>query len=794
MAADLGDLIARILLDSKEFQIAMKGVESQAQETAEKANKNLAGLSSGLDGIANAAAGLAAAMGLAHLIGEVEDYAKELRNLDKSFTAMTGSASDAKEVLGELGEIAKSSPFEFPTVAEAAKNMMLLRVSSDTAVVAIKGIVDAVSALKLGAPAVGQISEALALMSSRGEVTTKAMQTLARSGLDAWQMLADGIGTTVPNAMNLVKTHAISMDQFLRDMAAGMEKNFAGAAARAAATWAGTWKNIKEGALTAGASIMQSVTDVMNRLAPLLKPVVTLMDSLADKWKTLPGPVRDAVAALGIAVGAFMGLVTSATALIGAGAAVGAAITAAATAVGLAVTPFLAIAAAVGVVVGAFVLLGSWISAHWSGISTAVTEAWDGLKEIWGGVWDSIVTMLTAVWGVLSGVAERAFQKTTQFLATVWDGVTALWKGAWDVILGALRFAWNAIVLELAIFDKILAYLVPFWEPVKTAFKAAWDSISGMLTTAWGKLRDTATVVWTAIGKVTDDAVDKQVAAAKKQKDVLTGLATDYEKAAGQLGIKTTAQLTSAYEAAVQSLEAMKKASAEAVKAGGEKLSSDKDLLAAQLKVNEAYKNMLEGDKALQESQKKTAEEAKRAAAEKDKDAAAAVARQKKMEAADEKLEESVLKLGATATKAWQQIQKESDQTVAIVVANWDRWGRSSPAGSFTVAQLALKELGVTSTAVYTRAIKDAEAYAADVKAAFEQNTASAEDYQSALDVVKAKQKALADYTNRELVGAFKTLGIESAAALQKTASEALTAYNKVVASNVPADIAAAWL
>jgi hypothetical protein len=48
-AADLGDLVARILLDSKEFNVAMKGVEDQAQETTDKAGGSMGGLGGAME-------------------------------------------------------------------------------------------------------------------------------------------------------------------------------------------------------------------------------------------------------------------------------------------------------------------------------------------------------------------------------------------------------------------------------------------------------------------------------------------------------------------------------------------------------------------------------------------------------------------------------------------------------------------------------------------------------------------------------------------------------------------------
>ena len=115
---------------------------------------------------------------------------------------------------------------------------------------------------------------------------------------------------------------------------------------------------------------------------------------------------------------------------------------------------------AIRVVSGVIDLVMGIITGDWE-------RAWNGIKDIVGGVWDAI----------------------DSFVRTVVSNIQTALAVAWEAVKSVARFAWNSVK------DEILA-------PINTArdtLKAAWDTIKLAASTAWEWVRSTATSTWASI-------------------------------------------------------------------------------------------------------------------------------------------------------------------------------------------------------------------------------------------------------------------------------------------------------
>src|SRR5262245_29956634 len=102
MAADLGDMIARLLLDSKDFDSAMATAGANAEAQAEKIQNSFGGIGQGL---ARVAASLAA-IGLADKISDfAEECLKASSEMGKFRSAMETLVGPGKEVAQFISDI-----------------------------------------------------------------------------------------------------------------------------------------------------------------------------------------------------------------------------------------------------------------------------------------------------------------------------------------------------------------------------------------------------------------------------------------------------------------------------------------------------------------------------------------------------------------------------------------------------------------------------------------------------------------------------------------------------------------
>ena len=144
------------------------------------------------------------------------------------------------------------------------------------------------------------------------------------------------------------------------------------------------------------------------------------------------------------------------------------------------------------------VFLG-WFGTSW-------TELWTNVQGFFEGVWNGISTFFTTIWTTISTTV-------TTFCTTVWttistifttvaETVSTIWEGIKSVIQVAIMF-----IVELinAAFQLITVPFRFIWENCKETITAAWEAIKTTVSTALNFVKDNIiTPVMTAIKTVID--------------------------------------------------------------------------------------------------------------------------------------------------------------------------------------------------------------------------------------------------------------------------------------------------
>jgi tape measure domain-containing protein len=501
--ADLGDMIARLLLDASDW---MKGLTAAEEKTAEAT----AGMQGALEGMGESISKVGSALAELGMAEAIKDFAAdaiqasaEVAKFRVQIENLKGSGEATTEFLDKIHELAETSPFSFPELSGTAERMVALGVSLDTTSAAMESIVQMGTALRMSSEQVNTIANSMARMSAGSDVM-RSMNQMVREGVPVWQMLAASIGTDVPTAQAKVKDGSLSVNQVIGALTEQMGQ-YSEAAAAWGNTFAGKTNELQKTVHGAMVDIGDSIRSALNDIGvPIFNALIGVVKEAKAAWDGLSTPVKDAILAFG---GAFAAI----SALGGVIALLGAAVTA----IG---GPFILAAAAIGAVIAALVGLGVWIGEHWGPISEILAGTWESIKAIWGDTWDAIVIMLKIIWETLATDAKSVWDATVAVLTGIWDVIKAIWTGVWTAIVFALQTGWNTLKASLSIFDAILGFLLPFWDPIMAAFKKAWDTITGWLTAAWDKLKTTANLLTSAFGGITKE-LEKQVPAADAAKD-----------------------------------------------------------------------------------------------------------------------------------------------------------------------------------------------------------------------------------------------------------------------------------
>ncbi|WDS51734.1 tape measure protein [Streptomyces phage Triumph] len=182
-----------------------------------------------------------------------------------------------------------------------------------------------------------------------------------------------------------------------------------------------------------------------------------------------------------------------------------------------------------------------------------VALVFEGLVEVFVGVWDTIVGYFKMIWGIFEGLFTGNWDTFSEGFDQLWDGILGMLKGIWDIILGLFRTFLSVGILGTAtkILKGIGAAFKGGWQAVVDFCKAAWtaitsgfssfaswlgglvtgamSSIGGFFSRGWTSIRTTATE---ALGKLISE-VGKWIGKAVTSIGELPGKAKD---ALGNLG------------------------------------------------------------------------------------------------------------------------------------------------------------------------------------------------------------------------------------------------------------------
>lgn len=179
-----------------------------------------------------------------------------------AFTTMLGSGQAAQGMLDQLQAFAAKTPFEFPDLIRASQRMMAMGFASQEVIPTLTAVGDAVAALGGGQFEIDRVTTALGQMNAKGKTSAEEMMQLTEAGIPAWQMLADKIGVTVPEAMKMVTKGAVDARTTIDAVTEGIETRFGGMMAKQSLTFNGLLSNLKDNFTQLSGQVMQPFFDM----------------------------------------------------------------------------------------------------------------------------------------------------------------------------------------------------------------------------------------------------------------------------------------------------------------------------------------------------------------------------------------------------------------------------------------------------------------------------------------------------------------------------------------------------
>lgn len=382
-------LSAKITGDATGFDRAIKDAEKSAgnfQKTIGDMGKKLSSAGKSLQSAGKKITMATTAFAGIAAIGV--KYNATMETYATSFEVMTGSAEKAAEVVDELKDIAASTPFEMPELAETTQLLMNYGFTADDALdkMTMLGDISQGSADKMN-----RIATAYGQMSSAGKVSLEDVKQMIEAGFNPLQEISESTGESMESLYDRISAGTISVDEITASMQRSTSEGgrYFQSMEKQSQTFSGQMSTLKDnvqgllGNVTSGIfeklaqdvlpkinevlttvntafeeGGFQGVLDAIGEMSPALDVVITKIQSFSTFLQNL-----------GISPAAFAGIV----------AAIGPAIT----------------------VVGTLVRGIGGISTAISGISTAVSGL-GGIKGIFTALTGPVGLTVTAIMGLVA--------------------------------------------------------------------------------------------------------------------------------------------------------------------------------------------------------------------------------------------------------------------------------------------------------------------------------------------------------------------------------------------------------
>ena len=196
----VGQVVAKLSLDTKEYEKGLRKAETQASKAGLSIGaffKNAFSVAAGMTIFETIKGGFEATVKAAI------DFNSMLQTAQIGFATMLGSAEKAQKFLEDMADFAVKTPFEYPELLEASKRMLAYGFAAEEVLPTLRAVGDASAALGSGSVGIDRITLALGQIRAKGKLSAEEMRQLTEAGVPAWHILAEAMGTTVPELQKM---------------------------------------------------------------------------------------------------------------------------------------------------------------------------------------------------------------------------------------------------------------------------------------------------------------------------------------------------------------------------------------------------------------------------------------------------------------------------------------------------------------------------------------------------------------------------------------------------------------
>ncbi len=160
--------------------------------------------------------------------------------------------------------------------------------------------------------------------------------------------------------------------------------------------------------------------------------------------------------------------------------------------------------ATMDVLLGIFDIFAGIFTGDWSMV-------WEGVKGVFGAIWNYIVSTFKNILNTLKGVAntvlgwfgtnwENVWNSIKTFFVNIWNSIVSFFTSTWNSIKTACSTAWNAIKsVTSSVWNSIKTAISNVWSGIKSAVSNAINSVKSTVSNIWNSIKSVTSSVWNGI-------------------------------------------------------------------------------------------------------------------------------------------------------------------------------------------------------------------------------------------------------------------------------------------------------
>lgn len=217
-----------------------------------------------------------------------------------SLTVQLGSAADAAQLLGDVLEVVRGTPFNLDQFANAAAQMVTFGIAAEKVPGFLTAIGEASASRGSQANELAQrLSVVFGQIQSLGRLTGEDLIQFSEAGVDALTILANSAGVTTEEMRKMISEGAVPAEQALDALSSGILNGTTGING-ATVAFAGTMDKLRD-TLSGSIGGFSAATARfgVSIIEPLTKSLTTGLNAMSDVLDTIGGRIKKALSGLG---------------------------------------------------------------------------------------------------------------------------------------------------------------------------------------------------------------------------------------------------------------------------------------------------------------------------------------------------------------------------------------------------------------------------------------------------------------------------------------------------------------